>query len=207
VAIAEGKSTLLDAPRMPPLADPFVDGVRRGMTGPGFFLVDTSQFFGDDSFRGFKRSNLVLPFDREGWGKFPQFARYACWLEQLLVRALPEESALFAALEFRHERAGLVAEEVDRLHADGSYIRSIYTLYGPTTVYRDGDVESSVPHGHTLLITAVARARPAGVPCTLHRRPGAGPERAVIVCSFERRGEHPHRLSLYRQVGAAGSRR
>ena len=29
--------------------------------------------------------------------------------------------------------------------ADGSYLRSVYTLYGPTTIYRDGKVEHAVP--------------------------------------------------------------
>ena len=60
-------------------------------------------------------------------------------------------------------------------------------LYGPTTVYRDGRAERSVPDGQTLLMTAQDRTKAVRVPCTLHRRPGAGPERAVIVCSFERR--------------------
>jgi hypothetical protein len=170
------------------------------MTGPGFALVDTRRFFGEGSFRGFKKRNLVLPYYSDNWHKYPQFGRYTHWLEQLLRRALPEESVSFVDLEFRYERAGLVAEEVDRLHADGSYIRSAYALYGPTTVYCDGDEQTSVPDGETLLMTAFARARPAGVPCTLHRRPGPGPERAVIVCSFAPRPQEPQLPNLYRHV-------
>jgi hypothetical protein len=100
------------------------------------------------------------------------------------------------ALEFRHERPGAVDKEVDKLHADGSYIRSVYTLCGLTTVYRDGDAQLSVPRGQTLLMTAMNRARALGLPCTLHRRPGAGPERAVIVCSFEPRQAEPQLAEL-----------
>jgi len=39
---------------------------------------------------------------------------------------------------------------------------------------------ASAPDGQTLLMTAMDRARVVGVPCTLHRRPGAGPEHDAI---------------------------
>ena len=113
---------------------------------------------------------------------------------------LPDEPLILEALEYRHEPAGYADKTVDALHADGSYLRAIYTLYGPTTVYRDGKVERSVPEGQTLVMTAMARARALGVPCTLHRRPGAGPERAVIVSSFEPRRDQPPRAKFYHRV-------
>ena len=162
----------------------WIDSARLELLGRGFTLVDTPPFFDDGLFRRLKRSKTVLPFHSKRWWKYPQLARYGCWLEGLLSAALPEESVSVAALEFRHEPAGSTDQEVDRLRADGSYIRTVFTPYGPTTVYRDGDSERSVPHGRTLLMTAMDRARALRVPCTLHRRPGAGPERAVIVCSF-----------------------
>jgi hypothetical protein len=87
----------------------------------------------------------------------------------------------------RRESANHTDKEVDRLHADGSYIRSVFTLHGPSTVYRDGRTERSVAPGTTIFMTAIGRARTIGVPCTLHRRPGRGMERTVIVCSFEPR--------------------
>ena len=127
-------------------------------------------------------------------------------MEGLLGAALPEEAVSLASLEFRHEPAGLEDPEVDRLHADGSYIRSVCTLYGPGTVYRDGREERPVPDGQTLLMTAMDRARAVGVPCTLHRRPGSGPERAVVVCSFEPRLEQLTRGDVYREVAEAHSR-
>src|SRR5262249_25537648 len=65
---------------------------------------------------------------------------------------------------------------------------------------RDGDAQRPVPRGQTLLMTAMDRARALGVPCTLHRRPGPGPERAVIVCSFEPRPEQPQPPNVYRCV-------
>jgi hypothetical protein len=130
-----------------------------------------------------------LPFHAKQWRRFPELARYACWLEALLAAALPEESAPLAVLEHRHEQAGYADAEVDRLHADGSYVRSVCPLFGPVTVYRDGDQLRPVPLLHTLFMTATDRARARGVSCTLHRRPGAGPERAVIVCSFAPRPE------------------
>src|SRR5262249_42700794 len=102
----------------------------------------------------------------------------------LVSQALPEEAVAFAALELRQEPVGYVDPEVDRLHADGSYIRAAFTLYGLPTVYRFEGKEESVPVGQTLVMTAQERARAGGPPCTLHRRPGRGPERAVIVCSL-----------------------
>src|SRR5262249_47243085 len=44
------------------------------------------------------------------------------------------------------------------------------------------------------------RARAVHMPCTLHRRPGAGPERAVIVCSFEPRQGELDRANVVRLV-------
>jgi hypothetical protein len=171
------------------------------MTGCGFALVDTPPFFGDDLLVRLKRPKTVLsPLDRR-WRRFPPLARYACWLEDLLGQALPEEAVSLAALEFRHEPAGLEDPQVDRLHADGSYLRSVYTVYGPATVYRE-EVERTVPERRTLLMTALDRARAIHLPCTLHRRPGAGPERALIVCSFVP-GPEQRPASLYREVAQA----
>jgi hypothetical protein len=189
---------------MPRLTDACVSGARREMLGRGFVLVGTPRFFDENLFRRLRQGRLMLPFDSKRWWKYPELARYACWLEGLLTQALPEEAVRLAALEFRHEPAGSVDLEVDRLHADGSYIRSVCTPYGPGTVYRDGDAQLAVPCGRTLLMTAFDRARALGVPCTLHRRPGAGPERAVIVCSFEPHPESAPRVNAYRQVAESG---
>lgn len=169
------------------------------MMGCGFALVETPPFFADGRLLRLRKRRTVLPSDDRRWRRFPQLARYACWLEALLEEALPEEAVSLASLEFRHEPADVVDHQVDRLHADGSYLRSVCTLYGPATIYRDGDIERSVPDGQTLLMTALGRARAVRLPCTLHRRPGAGPERAVIVCSFEPRSDQPP-ANLYREV-------
>ena len=177
-----------------------VSRVRLEMLDRGFSLVDAPSFLDDGLFRRLKRSKTVLPFHSKRWWKYLELARYGCWLEGLLSAALPEESVSLAALEFRHEPAGSTDQDVDQLHADGSYIRSVFTPYGPTTVYRDGEAERSVPHGQTLLMTALDRARAVHVPCTLHRRPGAGPERAVIVCSFEPRHDELRQLNVVRRV-------
>jgi hypothetical protein len=170
------------------------------MTGRGFALAGTPPFFDDGLFLRLRRRETVLPFHDKRWRKYPQLARYACWLEALLAAALPEEAVRLAALEFRHEPAGSVIPEVDRLHADGSYLRSVYTPYGLPTVYREGDAEVPVPSGRTLLMTAFNRARALRVPCTLHRRPGDGPARTVIVCSFEPLPEQPDLAKVYCQV-------
>jgi hypothetical protein len=161
-----------------------IDSARLELLGRGFTLVDTPPFSDDGLLRKLKRRKTMLPSHSKRWWRYPQLARYGCWLEEFLRAALPEESVLLTALEFRHEPAGCTDQEVDRLHADGSYIRAVFTPYGPTTVYREGAAERQVPHGRTLLMTAMDRAKALRVPCTLHRRPGAGPERAVIVCSF-----------------------
>jgi hypothetical protein len=182
------------------LGDKFVGGVRQEMLGRGFTLVDTPRFFDEDLFLRLKRSNTVLRFHSKRWWTFRQLARYGCWLERQLTQALPEESLCLAALEFRREPAGFVDNEVDQLHADGSYIRSVYTLYGLPTIYREGRAELPVPAGQSLLMTAMDRARARRVPCTLHRRPGAGPARAVIVGSFEPRKDDPQLAAVYRQA-------
>ena len=111
-----------------------------------------------------------------------------CWLEGLLGAALPEEAVSLASLEFRHEPAGLEDPEVDRLHADGSYIRSVCTLYGPGTVYRDGREERPVPDGQTLLMTAMDRARAVRravyAPPASRVRAGAGGGRVLVRAAF-----------------------
>jgi hypothetical protein len=185
---------------MPALSGRLVGEVRLKMLERGFALVNTPRCFDSGLCLRLRKERTVLPFLCEKWWRFPELAVYACWLERLLHEALPDESPLLDALEYRHEPAGSEDKGVDRLHADGSYIRSTCTLYGRTTVYRDGKIERSVPSGKTLLMTALARARAVGVPCTLHRRPGAGPERAVIVCSFEPRRQHDRAVGVYRQA-------
>lgn len=170
------------------------------MKGRGFALADTSPFFGERLRPRFRRRRMVLSGHDKRWWRFPELARYACWLEAMLGQALPEETVCLTCLEFRHEPAGCEDREVDRLHADGSYLRSVWTLYGPATIYRDGGIDRQIPLGQTLLMTAMGRARAVGLRCTLHRRPGAGPERAVIVCSFEPGLKQLPLRSLYREV-------
>jgi hypothetical protein len=173
------------------------------MTARGFALVDTPPFFDDDLFYRLRRTRTVLSYHSKRWWQFPQLACYACWLEEVLHEALAEEAVSLASLEFRHEQAGSEDREVDRLHADGSYVRSVCTLHGPATVYRVERSELPVPVGHSLLITGMERARSVGVPCTLHRRPGPGPERTVVVCSFEPRSAQPQAEKDYREVAQA----
>jgi hypothetical protein len=179
--------------------------VRLDMLGRGFALVETPSFFDDVLFLRLTRQRTVLRFHSKRWWKYPQLARYACWLERLLHEALPEEGVSLLSLEFRHEPEGFEDPEVDGLHADGSYIRSVFTPYGMSTIYFDVPAELSVPDGHTLLMTAQDRTRARRIPCTLHRRPGAGPERAVIVGSFEPRRDDGMQANVHRQ--AAGQKR
>jgi hypothetical protein len=172
---------------MPRQTGTFIGAMRLEMLERGFARVDTPTFFDERLLLRLKRGRTVLPSGCKGWRRFPELANYGSWLEELLGRALCEEPVSLAVLELRHESAGSEDKEVDRLHADGSYIRSVCTLFGPTTIYRDGKSERSVPCGQSFLMTALDRAKAVGVPCTLHRRPGPGPERTVIVCSFEPR--------------------
>lgn len=188
------------APETAPLTDPDCGKMRREMLERGFTLLDTPPFFDDGLFRTLKKSRLTLLVSSKRWWKFAPLARYGCWLEELLGRALPEEAVSLTTLEYRHERAGLVNEEVDGWHADGSYLRTVFTLFGPTTVYRDRGAAHAVPAGDTLVMTAQERTRALRISSTLHRRPGAGPERAVIVCSFEPRQEQPHLANVCQEV-------
>ncbi len=192
--------TVLPAPR---LTGKRVRAVRREMLERGLALAVTPWFFADGEFPGLTGRRTILPPGNKLWWQFSPFARYGRWLEELLATVLPEESPRLTSLEFRHEPAGAVDRQVDRLHADGSYIRSVYTRYGPATIYRDGKAERPVPRGQTLLMTAMQRARAVRIPCTLHRRPGAGPERAVIVCSFEPCPEAPNLANAYRLAAGA----
>jgi hypothetical protein len=176
------------------------------MMGCGFSLVDASSFFDDGSLLRLSSPRTEFHSHGKRWRRFPELARYACWLETLLEAALPEEAVALTSLDFRREPAGFEDQEIGRLHADGSYIRSVYTLYGPTTIYRDEGVERSVSEGQTLLMTAMDRAKAVRRPCTLHRRPGAGAERALIVCSFEPAAKQSALARVYREVVHAGSR-
>ena len=192
---------------MPSLNGAFVRQVRLEVLGRGFAPVATPSFFDEGLLPEPKRSRSAPPARIKPWWKFPPLVEYGDWLERLLGRALPEESLGLSDLELRHEPTGYRDEQVDKLHADGSYLRSVCTLYGPTTIYREGDEEHSVPVGQTLLMTAMNRARAIGVRCTLHRRPGAGPERAVIVCSFEPHvGHQPKKTTLRDSGGRSGHR-
>jgi hypothetical protein len=188
--VPDGERTLRFARWMLEPTGKQTSAVRLGMLERGFALVDRPWFFDDGPCLRLKKSMTLMPVRGNRCWKHPELHRYGRWLETLLDRALPEECLSLVALEFRYEQAGAVDQEVDRLHADGSYIRSVCTLYGLGTIYRDCGAEWPVPCGQTLLMTAMLRAKELGLPCTLHRRPGAGPERAVIVCSFEPQ-QHP----------------
>ena len=183
----------------------FAGAVRLTMLEHGYALVETPTFLDDDLFLRLTRRKTVLQFHDKRWWKYPKLARYGCWLESLLGKALPEEEVALVYLEFRNEPAGTTDHVVDRMHVDGSYIRSVFTPYGEATIFRDEVSERSVPDGQTLLMTAVERSRVLNLPCTLHRRPGPGPERVVIVCAFEPRPEQPQLPSLYRRVAQSSN--
>jgi hypothetical protein len=165
-----------------------VDQTRAAMLRPGFCLVRSPWFFNERLLQRLPRRRLLLRVQDKLRQRYPELAHYGAWLAQLLLLALPEEEARLVTLEYRYEPAGSEDEEVDRLHADGSYIRAVYNLCGSATVYRHEGVETAVPASHTLLMTAQQRTRARRISSTLHRRPGAGPERAVLVCSFEPAG-------------------
>lgn len=171
----------------PRLPRDLIGEVRQAMLRPGFALVQAPLLFNDRQLRRLKDSTSLVSDYRNGWRRCPSLTRYGSWLERLLGEALPEEAVRLAALEFRHEPAGTEDEEVDRLHVDGSYIRAVYTVSGRATIYRHRGVELPVPPGQILLLTAIDRARAVRISATLHRRPGGGAERVVIVCSFESR--------------------
>ncbi len=178
-----------------------VAAVRDAMAGPGFALIATPPPFGDALCVGGHAGRSALRPDSGRWWRHAGLARYAVWLEGLLAAALPAEGVSLTELEVRREPIGRADAVADRLHADGSYVRTVHALYGPTTLYREGGVERPVPDGHTLIMTAQDRTRAVRVPCTLHRRPGPGPERAVIVCSFEP-GTGDEEAAVYRRAAS-----
>ncbi len=192
---------------MRPLSGEVIDRVRREMLGRGFSLVETPSFSHESLQNRWNQRSSLLLFSSKHWMKYPHLARYACWLEDLVTRALPEEKLSFIGLEFRREPAGHVNREVDRLHADAAYLRAVYTLYGASTIYRENRQEFPVPEGRTLLMTAQDRTRAVRIPGTLHRRPGPGPERAVLVSTFQPRSEEDEAVKIYRQAAAQKPRR
>jgi hypothetical protein len=192
---------------MPRRAGTLVGAVRADLLGRGFTLVSAPRAFDGGLLVRLGRVRTSLRFDSDRWWKYPELARYACWLESLLAEALPEESAALAALEFRHEPAGFVDRLTERLHADGGYLRAVFAPRGPTTVYWEEDAERPVPAGQTLVMTASDRTRALGVPCTLHRRPAAEVERALVVCSFGPRPEGPRPPNVCRRVAGMRGRR
>src|SRR5262249_38088978 len=140
--------------RVPRLTATCVDAVRADMLDRGLALVKSPRLFDEHLFLRLPRSKTVLPPDSKRWGKLPELAAYASWLEELLGLALPEEAVGLVALEFRHEPDGFEDRESDRLHVDGSYIRTVCTLFGRSTLYQDEDGVRPVPDGHTLIMTA-----------------------------------------------------
>src|SRR6516162_8061313 len=100
------------APRMHLPTSRSIDSARVELLGRGFTPVDTPPFSDDGLLRRLKRSKTVLPPHSKRWWKYPQLARYGCWLERLLGAGLPEESVSLAALEFRHEPDGSTDQEV-----------------------------------------------------------------------------------------------
>jgi hypothetical protein len=148
----------------------------------GFTLLKTPKAVHDVLLPALKRSVTVRSLEGQ---RFPGLPCYGAWVQWLLQMLLPEERICLTTLEYRYEPANHADEQIDRLHADGAYLRSAYTLSGASTIFRDAKTERSVPPGFTILMTAIGRARAIRVPCTLHRRPGRGMERSVIICSFE----------------------
>ena len=169
----------------PPLGEYAAQAARQEMLDRGFALVKTPRCVANCSSARLNGSVTLRSLTRDC--RFPALTRYGLWAESLIRNALPEEYVCLTALELRHEAASHTDKQIDRLHADGSYIRSVFTLHGPSTIYRAGKTQRSVPFGTTIFMTAIGRARTIGVPCTLHRRPGRRMERTVIVCSFKPR--------------------
>jgi hypothetical protein len=184
---------------MMPLPDKLVTQVRSEMMTRGFTLLRVPMS-PDNLHPGRINKSILLSFHTKRWWKFPQWARYACWLERLLLDALPQESARLVSLELRQETAGCVDQEVDGWHADGSYIRSVFSPHGRSTLYLDDGIAHPVPAGMILLMTAAGRTRVRRVHCTLHRRPGLDPERAVTVGSFEPRSLEFDETATYHQA-------
>src|SRR5260370_29683004 len=112
---------------LPQLTARDVAAVRLELSGRGFALLDTQPFFDDGPFAGLKKASVTLRCHDKRWVNFPHLARYACWLEDVLAEALPEEVVHLVALELRHEPAGTENAEVDGLHADRAYLRSVCT--------------------------------------------------------------------------------
>jgi hypothetical protein len=166
------------------LEELLIDHVRIDMRVPGFHILDTLRLA--ESIPLITRT-IELPMGCRQWRKFPQLARYALWVESLLQQALPEELICLDRLEYRIEAANSQEPDVDQWHVDGSYVRSACTVQGMSTIVLHQEIERAIPLKQTLLMTAMGRGRSLRIPCTLHRRPGAGPARAVIVCSFESR--------------------
>ena len=57
-----------------------VGRVRLEMMGRGFDSVATTEVFDAEPLRELRTGRMVLRFDCKRWWKFPQLARYGCWL-------------------------------------------------------------------------------------------------------------------------------
>ena len=124
---------------------------------------------------------------------------------EALIRA--EVLAAQAEVQMRYRQINDLLRSASIRAAESSRIALAAYREGGTDLLKLLDAELPVPRGQTLLLTALDRARALRLHCTLHRRPGAGPERAVIVGSFEPRLHDPQPAPVYRQVAAGpGSR-
>jgi hypothetical protein len=158
--------------------------LRAQMHGPGYASVSGPSVQISDVLSRGKKNRVLTPFGSRQTLRFPELAQYGLWLESLVQEALWEEGLQLHSLEYRFEREGLADETVDKIHVDGGYIRSVYSLLGQPTVFMAAKEEQVVSPGQTFVMTAFERARQVRVPCTLHRRPGGNSERALIVCTF-----------------------
>ncbi len=157
------------------------------MMGRGFALVPTPLCPGDHLLKELKGARTAPRPGSKRWSRFPHLHRYRCWLERLLVQALPEETLRLVDLDVRHEPAGSANPLVDKLHADGLYVRSVWTLYGPTTIYRDGRAEPLRPARPNFVDDGHGPRK--GTRSALHAPPpsrrGTGTSRdRVLVCEF-----------------------
>ena len=103
--ITSRESELPINPRLLHPTGQFAGAVRLTMLEHGYALVETPTFLDDDLFLRLTRRKTVLQFHDKRWWKYPKLARYGCWLESLLGKALPEEEVALVYLEFRNEPA------------------------------------------------------------------------------------------------------
>lgn len=162
------------------------DKVHKDLMGIGWTIIDTSELI--------EKYDLKFKVKDFSWQKTPKikYKKLVAKLKKVLNKSNLESEFDYEYGSPRYERANdkrHISSHTRNWHTDGSYLRAICCVEGPTTQVKHNRKVITLPLGHTLLITAHHREEFLKIPSTPHRGPGdAKDRRKLFVFAFCRKG-------------------